>query len=278
MKKLLYILIFITLFSCTQLPTKHDYGINPVVKIKLNDTNNAYRGRIYNEDGQNINEVSIEEYLYSVVGSEMPRSFDIEALKAQAVAARTYALAHKNNLYSDVRSQAYNGLRSESSKIIRAVDETYGQILTYDDKLIDALYTSSCGSKTLASNEYFYKDIPYLKSVQDFTQDKKWAKQYTLDEFNEKLSINTSSIEKIDNFIYFDEEILTARQLKEKLRLRSPRFEIQLIDNVVYINGEGYGHCVGMSQFGANYLAKQGYTYDKILKHYYTGVEIKRIY
>lgn len=278
MKKILYILILTIFFSCTQLKTRHSYDINPTIKVKLNSSSNRYRGKIYNENGENINEVSIEEYLYSVVGSEMPRSFDIEALKAQAIAARTYALVHKDKLYSDVRSQAYNGIKSESEKVIRAVDETYGEILTYNDKLIDALYTSSCGSKTLSANEYFNNEVPYLKSVEDFTQDKKWSKEYTIDEFNKKLSINTLSIEKVDNFIYFDNDILTSRQLKEKLGLRSPRFDIKVVDNIVSINGEGYGHCVGMSQFGANYLARHGYTYDKILKHYYTGVEIKRIY
>lgn len=281
MKKIIYISVLAFLFSCSvvdNVSKREEITENPTLKIKINALNKRYRGSVYNQDGININELPLEQYLYSVVGSEMPKSFDIEALKAQAIAARTYAIVHKNNLYDDQRSQVYNGITSESEKVKRAVNETYGMILTYNDKPIDALYTSSCGSHTLDAKDYFGKDVPYLKSVEDFSKDKTWNREYTLEDFNDKLESNTTTIEKVDNLIYLDDKVFTAKELKLKLGLRSPIYTIELVDGKVQILGEGYGHCVGMSQFGANNLAKMGYNYEQILKHYYTGVEIKRIY
>lgn len=281
-KKIAYCLVALILISCSSVDSltskEHKYEVNPIIKVKVKKDSSSYRGIVYKKGDNNINEIRLEEYLYSVVGSEMPKSFETEALKAQAIAARTYAILHNGKLYDDVRSQAYNGKKSESEKVKNAVDETRGLILTYNDRPIDALYSSSCGTRTLAAYEYFENDIPYLQSVEDYTGEKTWEIYYTLDEFNSKLKLNTSNILQVDAFIYLDEKVYTTRQIKEKLKLKSSKFKIQLIDNMVYIKGEGFGHCVGMSQFGANNLAKRGYNYNQILNHYYTGVKIKRIY
>lgn len=292
MKKIICILITFLLISCTEIEHitrpiyRRNVGDNPVVKIKLSTNSSDYRGDIYFDGNDRINEVRLEDYLYSVVASEMPRRFNIEALKAQAVAARTYAVnrllsnngSRNYDMFDDQRSQAYNGIKQENEKVRRAVDSTRGIILTYNDNPIDALYTASCGSKTLAAIDYFGKDYPYLQSVDDYSQEEIWKRSINLEDLKNILNSETENIEDVDNLVYLDDMILTKKQFKLKMHLRSPRYTVKLIDGVVYINGEGYGHCVGMSQVGANNLAKKGYDYVQILKHYYTNVELKRIY
>lgn len=292
MKNIVLTLLFTTLISCSAIGNTNQInnfeisnGEEPKIRVKISNINNQYRGDLYNINGLNINEVMLEEYLYSVVASEMPRSFGIEALKAQAIAARTYAIYSMSikgekifDVYDTERSQAYKGIMVENAKAKEAVDSTRGLILTYEGKPIEALYTSSCGGKTLSAKQYFGKEVPYLQSVEDFSSDKNWKNSIKFEDLKSKLGITSETIVGLDDFIYFDNDILTKKQLKIKLGLPSPIYDIELKDGIIYFKGMGYGHCVGMSQYGSNYLAKNGYTYDEILKHYYKGVKIKKVY
>jgi stage II sporulation protein D len=142
-----------------------------------------------------INIISLQKYLESVIGSEMPSKWPIQALEAQAVAARTYALreikAHQNSLYdlvSTYLAQAYNGLESVTPKTIQAVQRTRGEVLTYNNQLIMAYYSSDCGGRTESGADIFHKNIPYLQSVPcDFDQGaphRRWEKVYTLRELS----------------------------------------------------------------------------------------------
>ena len=258
----------------------------PYIKVKLNSNHSNYRGEIYNDDSNRINELLLEEYLYSVVGSEMPSSFGIEALKAQAIASRTYAINNilkpkgiNFDLYDTVLSQSYKGKSSEKDNIIKAVRETRGIVLVYKGEIIDALYHSSSGYKTNSSLSYYGKDVPYLQSVEDYVFDKIWDKKIEIKDFMKDFSLKSiENIEDKETVLTVDNKTIPKRKIREKYGLKSSNFTVYKDDIYININGIGYGHGVGMSQYGANELSKLGYKYDEILKHYYTNVELKKIY
>lgn len=182
-----------------------------------------YRGYLilYNRNGALtvINHVDIEDYIKGVVPSEMPSKWSPEAHKAQAVAARSYALANlgkRANYGYDLKDtpedQAYGGASAETSNTNQAVEDTKGIVLIYDDKIIPAYYSASAGGQTCSSGEVWTKNLPYLKSVPSF-----------------------------------DENVKKS------------------------------GHGVGMSQHGANNLAKNGYQAYQILQYFYKGTRFARI-
>lgn len=254
-----------------------------------------------------ILKLQLEEYVEGVVAGEMPASFEIEALKAQAVAARTYVLKKidKNKEYdldNTTNNQVYltdeelktkwnNDYDKYINKIRFAVKSTEGEYLTYNDKIITAFFFSSSNGKTENCEEVFQEKLPYLKSVESF-----WDKEspsyngeikITLKDFYEKLNINYNEILNINikertesgniKTIIINGKEFKSTDIRNKLGLRSTDFNITLDKDIITIKTKGFGHGVGMSQYGANGMAKEGYKYDDILKHYYTDIKIKKI-
>jgi len=234
----------------------------------------------------------------------MPASFNTEALKAQALASRTYALKRisENKILTDTTStQVYNDTNQLKkkwgsdyqkyySKIKKAVEATKGEYITYDGKYIDALYHSTSNGNTEDAINVWNKNYPYLKSVSS-----KWdinassyarTSNFTLDEFSKKLGININTETKIEildktvgnriSKIKIGDREFTGIKVRELLGLRSTDFSIKIEGDKVVIDIKGYGHGVGLSQYGANGMAKEGYTYKEIIKHYYSGVSIQK--
>lgn len=268
---------------------------------KENIKKNEITVTVYRNNGKIIN-LELEEYVLGVVGAEMPASFNIEALKAQAILARTYALKSIKNgkkLTDTVSTQAYkdnselqklwkNDYTKYYEKIKKAVNETKGKIILYNNEYIDAVYHSTSNGKTENSKNVWKNILPYLVSV-DSSWDKnvKSYKKETIFEINEFCNILKLDVEEPITYEIIHNETGRVRQItinnktfsgtefRNLLKLRSADFEIEINDEKVKVTTYGYGHGVGMSQYGANEMAKQGYSYIQILKHYYTGVVIK---
>ena len=256
---------------------------------------------IYRSNG-NVVSMDLEEYLIGVVGAEMPASFQMEALKAQAVVARTYALkllASGKKLTDTVATQVYkdnnelkklwgNSYSTYYQKIKEAVTSTKGVSVYYQGNYINALYHSTSNGKTEDASMVWGNSVPYLKSV-----DSKWDVQASsyLREIKEDFTnvLNLLGISNDTNIqfeiisrdesgrvekIKVGDKIFDGVTFRNLLKLRSTDFSIMVINNQVSITTKGYGHGVGLSQYGANGMAQEGYTYKEILKHYYTGVEV----
>lgn len=268
---------------------------------KENIKKNEITVTVYRNNGKIIN-LELEEYVLGVVGAEMPASFNIEALKAQTILARTYALKSIKNgkkLTDTVSTQAYkdnselqklwkNDYTKYYEKIKKAVNETKGKVILYNNEYIDAVYHSTSNGKTENSKNVWKNILPYLVSV-DSSWDKnvKSYKKETIFEINEFCNILKLDVEEPITYEIIHNETGRVRQItinnktfagtefRNLLKLRSTDFEIEINDEKVKVTTYGYGHGVGMSQYGANEMAKQGYSYIQILKHYYTGVVIK---
>ena len=297
------LLIFIPFFIVTL------FGMGDITEIQLKYVSNK-TVRVKRLSTDKVEEVPLEEYIVGVLAGEMPIDFELEALKAQAVASRSYVLKrieyNKDNEYDVVDSvlnQVYldddylketwgNNYTIKINKLRTAVNETYNEYMEYDGKIIDALFFSTSNGYTEDSHLVFNLELPYLKSVEsswDQEVSSAFSSKYTysLQEFYEKLGLEYK--DKLEVEIL--ERSSTNRVLKlkingqefegttlyNKLGLRSTDFEITQVGSNVVFDMKGYGHGVGMSQYGALGMAKQGYTYDEILKHYYTGVTIKKI-
>lgn len=256
------------------------------------------------KSGSEVKSIPLEEYVIGVVAGEMPASFQLEALKAQAVASRTYALYKKNStegefdLTDGVNNQVYiddismrnkwgQDYQKYYDKIKSAVDETKGKVIVTNGEIIEAFYFSMSSGNTNDSETVFGESRSYLLSVvseYDTNSLKGYesCKEFSKDEFRSKLSLECEDIEL--DFIernksdYVDKIGICSKEFKgsvfrSMLNLRSADFDIE-IGQGVKITTHGYGHGVGMSQYGANGYANAGYTYEDIIKHYYTGVEI----
>ncbi len=256
----------------------------------------------------------LEEYLYGVVAGEMPASFETEALKAQAVAARTYTVNRSKspnkdhpdaNVCSDsahckayLTPQELSRKFSESpahlEKIKQAVDSTKNQILVYQGEPISAVFHSTSSGMTENAEDVWGNAVPYLISV--FSEGEEASPRYqentvfSPDEFRQKINAGTKKVTfSQDLKSWFTNWVrnesgsvksvllcgveFSGVELRSLLGLRSTNFTVETTD-VISVTTKGNGHGVGMSQYGANHLAKQGYTYEQILKKYYTGVEI----
>ena len=264
--------------------------------------------RVCDEETGNISEIPIEEYIVGVVAGEMPCEFEIEALKAQAVAARSYVMVQmERNVKKDydvvdtVMNQVYldkshlmsvwkESYTEKINKIKKAVLETKGEYISYGGKVAEALFFSTSPGKTENSEDVFTNKIAYLRSVESTWDEispvyttnttytlKKFYNLLNL-EYNEKLNIeiisktSTGRIKKIK----INGKELTGSYVCSKLKLRSTFFEIIKEGTKIIIKNKGYGHGVGMSQYGAQGMAIKGYKYQDILKHYYTDIEIKK--
>lgn len=274
-----------------------------VDKDNVKDSKNSKDNTIYVSALVNNKktDLSLEDYIVGVVSCEMPASFDIEALKAMSVAARTYALyksERNKTLKTTTDDQCYidesamkekwkNNFDKYYNKINNAVNDTKGEYMTYNDKTIIAFYFSISNGKTENVENVFSQKLDYLVSVDSY-----WDKRNNSNEkdikmkvsdFLKKLNINDNKINniKIDrsntnriNNIKINNKNYKGTKFRSLLNLKSTDIEIKYDNDYVYIHTVGYGHGVGMSQYGANYMAQDGYKYDDILKHYYKGVKI----
>lgn len=258
---------------------------------------------IYRSNGSIIN-LNMTDYLIGVVSSEMPASFNLEALKAQSVLARTYALKAKQTgkkLTDTVSTQSYididqmknkweNSFNTYYNKIKNAVENTNGEYLSYNGNYIEALYHSTNNGKTESSLDVFGNYYPYLISVS--SEYDKNASSYLrtinmpLDTISNKLGLSLNNDSVISILSYTDggniKEIningnnFSGKKVRELLGLRSADFDISISDNNANITTRGYGHGVGMSQYGANGMANAGYSYKDILSHYYPGTTLTK--
>lgn len=308
-----------------------------------------YRGgivlkRLSESDMTVINQVDFEQYLYSVVGKEMSTGWPIEALKAQAVCARSMAALNLHkfekygfNLDDSVASQAYAGVRSEAPDVIAAVEETRGKVVAYNGKPVAVYYFSTSGGWTENSENVWVSALPYLVAVEDKYESKtepayaNWSVSVTAEEIKQIFAAKGIDIGDITDVSVTEANPVTGRAIKLKFtgtkgekvyekdnirgalgadKLKSQMFTVsKKAGGITFTTGEGaqgapslensdllasryhigtqvspsesytflghgWGHGVGMSQYGAKGMAEAGFTYEEIIKFYFTGVEI----
>ena len=250
---------------------------------------------------QLVDVLPLEDYLVGVLGSEMPRTFPDEALKAQAIAARTYALYKKLQAYgqpfhmgSSVLSQVYGGLAAEDERTRAAVEATRGMVLTYELAPIEAYFHASCGGRTEAGLEALGRDLPYLTPV-DCPCAKlpasRWSLTVSAAELQTALGggkgeaglevASRTATGRVRRLRLGSDRQLDAVTFREKLgytQVKSLWFDVQRGKGSVTLVGRGYGHGAGLCQWGAKALADQGWDYARILEHYYPGTELQALY
>ncbi len=334
------------------------FNSNDIIEFGSKHYRGSFMFKRYEESDMTIiNKLSIEEYLYGVISCEMPSSWPIEALKAQAVAARNFAISNIGDycslgfdLTDDINSQVYTGYDSENERTNLAVDETADVLLKFDNDIVAAYYHSNSGGQTESVENVWQSKIPYLIGVKDeYSENVKnsyWSKKYNFDEVSTKLnnagydvgkiydidiretsennrileivfkgSKNNAVLEKGETrkvFGYFDIKsmwfdikkdneilyvndkkyisapissmnIITENGIKEMNDYSTysifdgevKRNQKVSIDEIEFV-GKGFGHGVGMSQWGANVMASRGFSYEDILLHYYTGTYLDR--
>ncbi len=281
--------------------------LKPIVSANVLVNGNRYRGEI--EIGRNGNEVKIinivdlEEYLYGVLKNEMSDKAPMEALKAQAVIARTFALANLKkhetegyNLCQKVHCQVYKGMDTETKNVINAVDATQGQVLTYNGDIANTFYHAWCGGMTVNPISVWGQKISYLTEVYDpFCRNianKEWEYIISLNELQNIFNTgNISSIYidskneggRVNNVVIKHTNGLTTipshkfRSMIGSDKIWSTNFTIKSNGDKVVFQGRGKGHGVGLCQRGAVAMAELGYNYKQILGFYYQGVYLRSI-
>ena len=279
--------------------------------IAETETGHTYAIRLRQRNGT-VAETDLEEYLVGVVLGEMPAYFESEALKAQAVVARTYTLrihtrggkhgdgsvctdAGCCQAYVSVMDYLERGGTGESvQKVTAAVNATAGEVLMYEEELIEATYFSCSGGITENAQAVWGTDYPYLRSVVSpgeenaacFTD----TVSFSSDAFQERLGVRLAGNPAawfgqvtytpgrgVDTIVIGGKEY-AGTEVRRLLGLRSTIFEVAVTEGEIRFHTKGYGHRVGMSQYGAEAMAVGGNTYDQILAHYYQGTELKDIY
>ena len=275
--------------------------------------------KLLHRDTNEIEEINLDEYLCGVVSAEMPADYEIEALKAQAVVARTYTLykiinAKPHGEEADIcdsfeccqawisKEERFDRWDDSTenqnwNKIVTAVNETKGKVVTYEGKIINAFFHANSGGKTeIPVNVWGGTGYPYLQVVE--TSGEEGYTQYSsevqltieelVNKFKEKYEDIVVNLENINEEIKILEYTESGRvktlkvgnkniagtEVRTILGLRSTNFDIEINENNVTFKVIGYGHGIGMSQTGADAMAKQGSNYEQIIKHFYVGVEI----
>ncbi|MBU5486112.1 stage II sporulation protein D [Clostridium sp. MSJ-11] len=301
-----------------------EFNVNPSEVTLKEKKKEDLKIKVYISKTKSIKEMDIEEYIKGVVAAEMPAEFHIEALKAQAVAARTYALtrmkgiggqqctqSNEGDICDTVHCQVYiskeerfsgwpNSKREEYwNKIEEAVAKTKGEVVTYNGSIAKELYYFAVSSgKTEDAEDVFSQAVPYLQSVDSPGEE-------GAPKFNSSVSYSYSSFAKIINSYYpnsipssnslknsikiksrtsagsvkelqVGKTTITGTKFRSMLGLNSTNFSFVFNKDTIDIVCKGYGHGVGMSQWGANAFAKSGKTYEDILTHYYKGINIKK--
>jgi len=329
MKTIIYVVVFIFLITIV-LPVFLTQGCDIFSKPDKGYIDEKPHDLVvYIKEKEIIKKMELEEYIKGVVAAEMPVSFHIEALKAQAVAARTYTVKRMQSLgatpnrhhpEADVctdpthcqawisQEQFKKNLKKKfgffaykkyMEKIDSAVDDTRGLILVYNDEPIDPLFHSTSGGRTENSEDVFCAKVPYLKSVSSPYEDHspKMEVQVVMKVSDfvkvlkgkvEGLKLNEKDVPEAIHVMQVSDggkiinvevgnKILRGRDVRSAFSLNSTNFRIKRDGDDVIITTIGYGHGVGMSQYGADGMAKKGADYLEILQHYYTGIKIKDI-
>lgn len=263
--------------------------------------------RLYIPDESSVKVMPVDEYLVGVLVGEMYKDAPLEALKAVAVAARTYTLymaeQNKNNAWDVVADpsvcQAYTVEynNNDANLIIKAIEDTKGEVITYEEELICALYHASSLNNTENSENVFIEKHHYLSSVNSFeTKESAYysEKSFSGREINcalEKNNLPTLSDTSISLKIVTNENgrcksltltddntgiVISGREAREVFGIRSTEFDVQMIDEKFVFKVYGFGHGVGLSQNGAVIMAENGYNYREILSHYYLGTDISK--
>lgn len=266
--------------------------------------------RVYDKKSDKITELPAKEYIFGVVAAEMPALYETEALKAQAVAAYTYALYKKNqnkdkkyDITTDFsvdqsyksRKEALDGWgtngKKYEEKIDKAVAETLGEYMSFEGKPILAVYHAVSSGQTRSAKSVWGKEIPYLQSVlssgdklaSNYIAKKVFTKTELKENFKDDSKEFKSDTFKITesqdgwvNTINVFGNQMSGELVRNTLELPSSNFKITIDDEKYTFTTYGWGHGVGMSQAGADYMAKQGYTYVNILNHYYNGSKLER--
>lgn len=292
-KKLIYILVLLIPITIISFYIKETNFIMPKNKQSVDKPKVKL---------DNIKEkVELEEYIIGVVAGEMPALFEEEALKAQAIASRTYLINHlltNDSISTTTDDQVYisidkmkekwsNNFDKYYNKIKKAVYATEGLIMYYENKPIKSYYFSTSNGYTESSLNVFNEQREYLNIIESPFEDiKEQTIELNKQEFCQKLTINCSDI-NIENIIKdksnristitINNKIFKGTEIRKLLSLRSTDFTIVVKEYKVLITTKGYGHGVGMSQYGANSMAKEGHTYEEILKYYYKDIEINSI-
>lgn len=250
---------------------------------------------------------ALEEYVAGVVAAEMPAAFPMEALKAQAVAARTYQIRQQKAAGSEeilyTVGQAYCTIEEQkekwgekyddySQKVRQAVRETAGEIMVYDGEPILAVFHAQSSGRTETAENIWSSALPYLKSV-DSAEDKKAPNHKTTVRLPVKTVLSALCGENVKHSaeifilnrteagtvsqVQVGEMLFSGREIREKLGLRSASFTVKREGDTFLFTTYGYGHGAGMSQYGASFLAEKGRSYREILEHYYSGITFQKI-
>ncbi len=325
------LIIFVMLIALPIIFLGEDKGINNIFKLNNSDMvkNSSLifpangKVKLYRKSENKVVDIDLEEYIMGVVASEVPASFNEEALKAQAVAARTFYMNRRNNPCKDSKNngaevcdttncQVYmskeermaswskSEAQSNWDKIQKAVLDTKGQVLTYDDEVLEyPQYFAISSGRTEDAKDVLSIDVPYLKSEEskgeEIAPKFKTTIKVPINEFVDKINkkytnsninrSNITSLVKIESYteagsvkeIKIGNNTIKGTEFRELFNLNSTNFKVSFDKDIVTINCTGYGHDLGMSQWGANVMGKNGSTYEDILKHYYNGVKIQEI-
>lgn len=278
----------------------------------LSNNNKTYRGTflLYLSAGELllVNQVMLEQYLYGVLPCEVSPNWEKEALKAQAVAARTFAIYNRLNnktpeydLEAGVASQVYKGFDIEAAPTNNAINETTGEILAYEDTIIQAFFHSNSGGKTASSAEVWGGDYKYLQSIDDpysaSSKGYKWKYEISSDKLSALMLKSKFTIGSVEEISIIDRTesnrvntlklkgttgdiIIKGKDLRALIgneQIKSTNFTVSSISGGFTFEGFGWGHGVGLSQEGAREMANLGRTYKEILRHYYKDTKIKKV-
>lgn len=262
---------------------------------------------IYVYDQGALVEIPLDEYVTGVVLAEMPADFELEALKAQAVACRTFTLKsmqrskHKDAFVCTdpaccqafISPSEYAGSASNLEKVYLATIETEDEVIMFQGNLIEATYFSCSGGQTEAAIAVWGSDVPYLQSVdspgEEISNNYETTESFSHTDFKQMLGLptNMSLNEKNIDMTYtvgggvatlvIDDFTFSGVQARALLNLRSTIFTMEITNDSVLITTKGYGHRVGMSQYGAEVMAIGGSLYNEILQHYYSGTDLVKL-
>lgn len=316
----LTILVYIMPVGIQYISGKNSDGVlNNMLAVNANINNTQDETITVSIDGK-VETLPLDEYIYGVVASEISPDFPVEAIKAQAVAARTYAVykihAGKSDVHPDAavcddfhHCAAYTPLATKTASwgdnaesyekiIVDAVNDTKGQVITYEDKPIIAVFNAASSDITESAKDVWGSDIPYLTNVSskggEACPKYKETVTFSDSEFRDIIQKAVPSADltgKPETWFKASERseaggvkkiklggvLVAGTDLRETLGLNSTNFTISTTDNSISFHTTGYGHGVGLSQYGAKYMAEQGKTYEEILNHYYTDTKIQNL-
>lgn len=250
-----------------------------------------------------VNEVFVETYVKGVIHAEAGHHKNLDFFKVQALSARTYALRnigrhgdHGYDLCDNTHCQAYKGEHMNNPLIDQAVNETAGEVIVYqDNQLIEAVFSANCGGFTANSEDVWINNVEYLRAMPDYNfcegfDNHAWhvtiPKLDFLAKLGRYLNVEATEFDIIPDIsgrvkrvqVNGDGKlIISGEELRRLFKLKSSKFHVFDSQSLLFVEGAGFGHGVGMCQDGAYYLSETGMDYQRILKHYYQGVEITKV-